>query len=68
MKHKSKTIMMWSAFGLCLLLSLAFIAGFFVLQVKTERGRTYEVKAALKTEGSTIYRPSGTWGYRYGPR
>ena len=67
MKHKSKTIMMWSAFGLCLLLSLAFIAGFFVLQVKTERGRTYEVKAALKTEGSTIYRPSGTWGYRYGP-
>lgn len=66
MKTKRKLILIWSAFVLCLLLTIGFLTGFFVLSAKTERGRSYEVKATL-VEGNTIYRPEGTWGYRYGP-
>lgn len=62
---KSKVIK-WTACACCLLISVGLFIGFFTVNGKISRGKSYEISAAVR-EGSTIYTPKNETGYRYGP-
>ncbi len=66
MSAKTKTLVMWICCALCLAVATGLLCGFFAVNGRIKRGRTYTVSATVH-EGTTVYVPKSGGGYRYGP-